>query len=73
MSRVGRRRARERILDRFGDPEPAAVVEVDVDRLVNVRLGRDQLDLEAVGDMKAAALLFGRTWSAGGNMRILRG
>src|SRR5207244_11572785 len=37
---------RKRIFDRFRDPQPAAVVEGDVHRLMNVRFGGDQLCLE---------------------------
>ncbi len=39
-------RSGEGILDGVGDPEPAAIVESDVEGLVNVRLGGDQLDLK---------------------------
>ena len=34
------------------DPEPAASVEVHLDRLGQQRIGREKVDLEAVGDLK---------------------
>ena len=37
------------ILQVLDDPEPAAVVELDGDRLADHRLGGDELDREAVG------------------------
>ena len=38
------------ILQVLDDPEPAPVVELDRHRLADHRLGRDQTDLEAIGD-----------------------
>ena len=45
------------ILDRIGDPEPPAVVEGEVERLLDLGLGGDELDLEARRDMDRLALL----------------
>ena len=39
-----------------GDPEPARGVEVHLDRLGDQRVGREQVDLEAVGDDERLAL-----------------
>ena len=50
----------EGILDRLGDPEPAPGVEGDVDRLVDVGLGGDELDLEAGRQVEALPLFLGR-------------
>ena len=38
------------IVDALGDPEPAAVVPGHAERLDDLRLGREQLRLEAVRD-----------------------
>ena len=48
------------ILDGIGDPEPAAVVEGEVEGLVDVRLGGDELDLEAGRDVQCLLFLGGR-------------
>ena len=50
----------ERVLERLGDPEPAAIVEGDVDRLVDLGLGGDELDHEPFGEVEGLALLLGR-------------
>ncbi len=39
-----------------GDPEPAGGVEVHLDRLGQQRIGGEEVDLEAVGDLKRLAL-----------------
>ena len=41
------------ILQVLHDPEPAALVEVDGDRLPDDRLGQHQLELEVVGDLES--------------------
>ena len=48
------------ILDRVGHPEPAPIVEGEVERLVDVRLGGDELDLEARRHVQRLLLLGGR-------------
>ena len=59
------------ILDGFGDPEPAAVVEVDVERLVDVRLGGDELDLEAGRQVEAAGLVGRRAGVGVGDVHLV--
>ena len=44
---------------RAGDPEPARGVEVHLDRLGDQRVGREQVDLEAVGDLERLPLDLG--------------
>ena len=39
-----------RILDVLYDPEPSALVEAEVERLLNDRLGESQIDLEIIGE-----------------------
>src|SRR5438094_987693 len=46
----------EWILDRFRHPEPAVVIEIDVDRLTDIRFGGDQLHFETRRQMKPLAL-----------------
>ncbi len=55
----------EGVLDGVGDPEPALVVEGEVHRLVDVRLGGDELDLEAGRQAELLDLVGGRraAWS----------
>ncbi len=50
----------ERIFEGVGEPQPAAFVEGDIHRLVNVRLRGDQLQFEAGRQMDFGPLLFGR-------------
>ncbi len=60
---VATRRARglrERVLERVGHPEPAQVVEGDVQRLVDVGLRSDELDLEPGRQVQRLALVLGR-------------
>src|SRR5207253_649565 len=45
------------ILDRFRDPEPAPGVKGNVERLMDVRLGGNELDLEPWRKMKGLALV----------------
>ena len=49
-----------RILQVLNDPHAARVVEGDRDRLADVRLGGDELDLQVVGDLHALDGLLGR-------------
>jgi hypothetical protein len=42
------------------DPQAALVVEADGDRLPDVRLARDELNLETLGDLHALDGVFGR-------------
>ncbi len=48
---------REGVLDGLGDPQTAAVVEIHVDRFMDVRLGGDELDLEAGRQMEQLGLV----------------
>jgi len=48
------------ILDGIRDPEPPVVVEGEVERLLDVRLGGHELNLETRRHMKRPALLIGR-------------
>ena len=52
----------KRIFDRLREIEPAAGIEIQIDRLANFRLGGDQLDLEAGRQMKLFKLLGRRKW-----------
>ena len=63
----------EGILDGLGDPEAAAVVEVDVERLMNVRLGGDELNLEAGRQMERLGLVGGSARVGVGDVWIRRG
>ena len=51
----------EGVLQCVGHPEPAAVVEGQVERLVDVRLRRHELDLEAGRQVQRLALVLGRS------------
>src|SRR5262249_43824352 len=66
VARLAAGRRREGVLDGVGDPEPAAVVEGEVDRLVDVRLGGDQLGVEAGRQVEGPALLGGGAGGGGG-------
>ena len=52
------------------DPEPAAIVEGEVERLVDVRLGGDELDLEARRQTEEFAFLVRRAVRRGGDVGI---
>jgi hypothetical protein len=52
-------RGSEGVFDRLRDPKAAAVVKIDVDRFPDVRLGRDELHLEARGKMKSLSFFLG--------------
>src|SRR5207244_3915857 len=47
------------ILDRLGQPQPAGGVEVNIDRLTNVRIGRDELQFETRRQLDLLFLLLG--------------
>ena len=53
------RRPGERILDGSRDPEPAPRIEGEVHRLVDVRLGGDELNLETGRKAKCLLLVLG--------------
>src|SRR5262249_39942465 len=61
----------ERILDRLRDPEPAVLIEVHVDRLANIRLGGDQLNVQAGRQVEALALLFRRPRRRAGDIWVI--
>ena len=47
-------RGARRVRERLGDPEPSLRVECERDRLLEVGLRRDQVDVEAIGDRHRA-------------------
>ena len=59
------------VLGGFGDPEAAAVVEVDVERLMDVRVGGDELGLEAGRQVEAAGLVGRRTRVGVGDVHLV--
>ena len=63
-------RAGKRIFDGIRDPEPAAIVEGEVERLVDVRLGGDELDLEAGRQVEQFAFLLRRAMRRGGDVGV---
>ena len=63
---------RERILDRMGHPQPAARVEGEIHRLLDLRLGGDKLDCESLREAELLPLL-GRGEGLGGGHRRARG
>jgi hypothetical protein len=56
------------VLDRLRHPQPPGRVEGDVDRLLDVRLRSDELDLKTGRQVKGLALLFRRQWLRGGDV-----
>ena len=64
-------RLRVRILDRAREPQPAGGIEIEVHRLVNVRLGGDELNLKAGRQMKRLQLLLRRAGWVFDDVRII--
>jgi hypothetical protein len=62
----------ERILNRLGHPEPARGIEIDIDRLANLGIGRDQLQLEAGRQLDLLDLLLGPQRIGGSDVRAGR-
>ena len=60
-------RCRKRVFDAGGHPQPPCGVELQVHRLVDVRLGRDELDLESRRQRELCGLLGGRQRRGGAN------
>ena len=54
-------------------PQSAFGIESNLNRLADIRIGRDQLHLEAFGDFEGLEFLFGRPGGGGRDMRVLLG
>jgi hypothetical protein len=61
-------RRREGVLLRGRDPQPPPSVEAHLHRLHDVRLGGDELDFEAFGNLERLPLVLGLQGVRGGNV-----